>query len=185
MKLTQMLANVIMALSTFFGTAQADSATSKQTPQSLIDAAARGSAENIDQLLKQGSDVNERDKDGNTPLIIAASRGQTDIVKLLLQKGADIKATNPAGKNAEDVASQAGYKDLAVGLIRSRYGYSFDPEAVSITPKPDGTVTTEKLGREESERLLRQNQGRIGITIIDGEGNQSTIIPGSRKDKTQ
>ena len=41
----------------------------------------------VQQLIRQGADVNARSNDGMTPLAIASFWGYADIVKLLLEKG--------------------------------------------------------------------------------------------------
>jgi ankyrin repeat protein len=48
-------------------------------------AAAFGDLEEVSDLIKQGSDVNETDAGGYSPLFYATQRGQTDVVRLLLQ----------------------------------------------------------------------------------------------------
>jgi ankyrin repeat protein len=51
-------------------------------------------------LVDAGSNVNERDTHGYTPLIIAAKKNQTEAIKYLLLHGADPKVTNEDEEDA-------------------------------------------------------------------------------------
>ncbi|KAL5010411.1 hypothetical protein ScPMuIL_012716 [Solemya velum] len=61
---------------------------------SVATAAAVGDLQAVNQLVKEGVDLNKRDKDGMTPLGIAAFWGYADIVQSLLEAGADVNAAN-------------------------------------------------------------------------------------------
>tara|TARA_B100001750_G_scaffold55397_1_gene42213 strand:+ start:10123 stop:11631 length:1509 start_codon:yes stop_codon:yes gene_type:complete len=68
-------------------------------------------AKNDLKLLKEvssfGSDINAKDKDGNTPLHYAAMKTENaEILKYLLSKGADAKSTTEFGETAHDLASE-------------------------------------------------------------------------------
>ena len=67
-------------------------------------------------LIEQGSDVNEVDKFGMTPLMYAA-RGQTEIVRLLLERGADLNPINKDGDQAVHIAIREGRTLIAQTLI--------------------------------------------------------------------
>ncbi len=57
--------------------------------------------ETIEQLVKQGMDINATDKDGNTPLLIASQFNQNlQVVEKLIELGADITAANHTGNVA-------------------------------------------------------------------------------------
>ena len=65
----------------------------------LYKAAASGSISRCRQLLEAGSDVEEKDEDGWTPLLNAAYFGHTNVCELLLEEGkANIEETEPKGK---------------------------------------------------------------------------------------
>ncbi|XP_045198837.2 poly [ADP-ribose] polymerase tankyrase-2-like [Mercenaria mercenaria] len=61
---------------------------------SVAIAAANGDLRAVENLISQGAKVNERSRDGMTPLGIAAFWGYADIVELLLHHGADINLAN-------------------------------------------------------------------------------------------
>ena len=48
----------------------------------------------IVQNLIKSTDINARDKMGNTPLILAIEKGHKEIAKLLIDGGADLNVTN-------------------------------------------------------------------------------------------
>ena len=56
----------------------------------LHEAAYHGQTEVLELLLKQGADINAKDRFGKTPLHWAAKNGKTEVVELLLKNGADI-----------------------------------------------------------------------------------------------
>ena len=83
----------------------------------LMIAASRGDYASALNLLT-ASDVNARDRMGNTALIYAASGGHAEIVRLLLMSGADAAARNDAGASALERAALADRRD-AVEILRA------------------------------------------------------------------
>jgi uncharacterized protein len=84
----------------------------------LMNAVQANNAIAVRKLIEQGVDVNETDKNGDSPLIIAAYKGYTVIVKLLLEAGADVGALDPGMKaTALHAASYAGHADAARLLV--------------------------------------------------------------------
>ncbi|QQS37082.1 MAG: serine hydrolase [Ignavibacteriales bacterium] len=54
----------------------------------------QGNLEAVNQHIKAGTDLNEKDQFGSTPLIIAATFGKTKIAEALINAGADLNVTN-------------------------------------------------------------------------------------------
>jgi len=73
------------------------------TPLSI--AAATGKSKMVKFLLKQGVDINARNKDGGTALHGAVFLGRSKSVQLLLEHGIDIKAQSHNGIKASDLLS--------------------------------------------------------------------------------
>jgi len=69
-------------------------------PNELLDAARAGKTRRVEELLKNGADLEARDPDGRTALMLAAQNGRTAAVQLLLAKGADAEARDVHGWNA-------------------------------------------------------------------------------------
>ncbi len=59
-----------------------------------------GDSVQIEQMIKDGIDVNIKDARGNTALMEAAARGYEKLVKLFIEKGADVNAKNDYGETA-------------------------------------------------------------------------------------
>ena len=86
----------------------------------LCDAIGEGSVSKCRQLLASGSNVEERDKAGWTPLQIAASKGYTELCQLLLDRGkAEIEETDADGNTALNLATSNGHAST-VALLLSR-----------------------------------------------------------------
>ena len=84
---------------------------------SLRNAAFRGQAERVMELITAGAGVNEPDSDGDTPLMLAAAQGHTDIIIVLLRKGADAGALNDQGETALHQAAHGGHVGAVEALL--------------------------------------------------------------------
>jgi hypothetical protein len=80
--------------------------SAKPTKRSLSEEAESGSPESISEWLRQGSDPNEVDAYGYTPLINACLRGCQKSVKILLNSGADVNKQASHGYTAIHAAAQ-------------------------------------------------------------------------------
>jgi len=67
-------------------------------------------------LLDSGSDINEKDELGETPLHTAAVGGYREIVSLLIEKGADVNARDVRGLTPVHAAAWMGYPEI-IGLL--------------------------------------------------------------------
>ena len=69
-------------------------------------------------LLKEGANVNVKDKDGDSsPLHFSAILGHVKIAKLLLKKGADVDAKDKAGSSPLHISVMNGWFELAKLLL--------------------------------------------------------------------
>jgi excisionase family DNA binding protein len=83
----------------------------------LIEAAYEGNTVQVQALIDEGANVNEKDAAGRTPLMIAANRGHTYVVQLLLDCGADANAVDNAGLTAIQAAESRGFQRI-VSLLK-------------------------------------------------------------------
>lgn len=79
--------------------------------QSLISqAAANGHMETIQMLLEKGTDVNQADGDGKTPLMLAGMHDREETIKMLLESpGINVNAVDNDGRTAVSHAAGAWY----------------------------------------------------------------------------
>ena len=85
----------------------------------MIGAASDGDLKAIQDMLKEGVDVNSRDWDELTALIPAASAGHVEICKFLVEKGIDINAKDKDGITALMEASIMGHTDVVKFLLEN------------------------------------------------------------------
>ncbi|MEW6347427.1 MAG: ankyrin repeat domain-containing protein [Thermodesulfobacteriota bacterium] len=72
----------------------------------LLEAAAKGDAAKVKELLDKGADVNAtHEKTGATALILASLKGHAAVVKLLLERNADVDIRSARGVSAMMAAS--------------------------------------------------------------------------------
>lgn len=84
----------------------------------LIEACTNGDYDLVTSLLEEeGADINEKDKDGYSPLTWAFYSGFPDIVSLLLNKGADINNTEKTGHSPLMWACQNGNSNIVSLLL--------------------------------------------------------------------
>lgn len=89
-----------------------------------------GNLEAIDQHIKAGSDLNEKDQYGSTPLTIAATFNKTDAAIALINAGADLNMKSADGSTPLHTSSFFCRKEIVEALlekgadktIRNQYG---------------------------------------------------------------
>ena len=64
---------------------------------SLHQACRSGDIQQVQLLIANGSDINGKVNNGNTPMHYAVEYGHLDVVELLIAKGADIDVKNNSG----------------------------------------------------------------------------------------
>jgi hypothetical protein len=69
-------------------------------PEDWLAAAKTGDTKRVQALLKEGAELEAKDKDGHTALMLAAQYGHADTVRLLLAQGANPGARDKRGWNA-------------------------------------------------------------------------------------
>jgi CubicO group peptidase (beta-lactamase class C family) len=84
---------------------------------SLHLAALQGNIEAIRQHIEAGSDLNERDAYGSTPLIVAAAFGKTEVARALIEAGADLNVTNNDGATALHTAAFLCRTEIVKALL--------------------------------------------------------------------
>jgi ankyrin repeat protein len=83
------------------------------------DAIKRGDVQIVVDLLGQGTDVDARDRYGNTALMLAAHAGHREVVETLISHRANLNITAKFGLSALMLALVAGHGEIARLLARA------------------------------------------------------------------
>ena len=83
------------------------------------DAIKRGDARSVLVLLGRGTDVNARDRYGQTALMLAAHAGHREVVEALIAHRANLDTTAKFGLSALMLAVVAGHQEVARLLARA------------------------------------------------------------------
>jgi ankyrin repeat protein len=83
------------------------------------EAVSRGDAQTARTLLAQGTDIDSRDRFGQTALMLAAHAGHREIVELLIAHRANLNVTAKFGLSALMLAIVAGHTEIAILLARA------------------------------------------------------------------
>ena len=98
----------------------AGSQTSSEPPGTGIHAAAfLGDLDAIQQHIKVGSNLNEKDEYGSSPLTIAATFDKTEVALALIEAGADINITNNDGATVLHTAAFFCRKEIVGALLKN------------------------------------------------------------------
>jgi hypothetical protein len=112
-----------------------------------------GSLESVVKLVNQGADVNEKDKNGFTPLIEATLKADMQIARLLLQHGAKIDQEDISGQTALQWAVNRYQIPLCKLFLQYRADanhYSADGQPLLVNP------------------MLREQQELIDLLVLHG-----------------
>ena len=102
----------------------------KNALQQILDAAAAGNVQLLNELKQQGHNLSEKNKKGWDALIVAAYNEQTETCKWLLQNGADVNSVNNNGTSVLMYAMTAAGKSSRTDVMELllEYGAKKDQE---------------------------------------------------------
>jgi ankyrin repeat protein len=89
-----------------------------ETPDmDIFTAALLGNLKAINNHIKAGTDLNQKDEYGSTPLIIAATFGKTDVAIALIDAGADLNLKSDEGSTPLHTAAFFCRKEITNALL--------------------------------------------------------------------
>jgi uncharacterized protein len=121
----------------------------RPVPTGLVEAAARGDARQVADLLERGADVDERDASGRTAVTAAVYAGSTPTVRLLVDAGANVDLQDDSRANAFLALGETGNVSVLDEVLRG------DPD-VGLTNRFGGTalIPAAHRGHVEMVRAL-------------------------------
>jgi ankyrin repeat protein len=161
----------------------------KSKNEKLLEASKKGDVEKVKKLLKEGADVNAKDKYDMTPLHSAARNGHIEVVKLLIEKGAYVNANDKNGWTPLHFAAFSGHIEVVMLLLE----HGADPNIKNNEGKTAIDIAREKRHFDiaklieefisfqilsiESPKLFVNDWGKI-IVKIKGKGKVSINLEG-------
>ncbi|KAF3289438.1 hypothetical protein TWF970_003217 [Orbilia oligospora] len=127
-----------------------------------------GLSEYIDQLLREGFDLEAKDDSDQTPLSLAAEEGHADVVELLLREGADPEAEDEDGQTPLSFAAGEGHADVVELLLRESADRDakdkWGQTALSYAKTKGHTAIIELLLREDTDQESKDKRGQTSTT---------------------
>jgi ankyrin repeat protein len=110
---------LLLTLLTVAGCGKQENSDKEKMPPrvSLHVAALQGNLVAIRQHINAGSDLNQKDAYGSSPLIVAATFGETDAAKALIDAGADMAITNNEGSAPLHIAAFLCRTEIVQSLL--------------------------------------------------------------------
>lgn len=103
------------------GNQESSAPTAEAPPEppsvSLHEAAIMGNVDAIRQHAAAGTNLDEKDAYGSTPLVITATFGVTDAAKALIDEGADWSLTNDEGSTPLHIAAFLCHTEIVEALL--------------------------------------------------------------------
>ena len=131
-------------------------------------AAAKGDVAQATELLKNGGNVDESDRTGNTPLCYAVRRGQLEVAQLLLEHGANINLFDHLGLTAK---SNFDFMAASVNPMQAQmdWGVSQDEgkRLIAAFKELFAKYPTDPNYRDSQGRTLLHQMASTGNTMLD------------------
>jgi len=108
---------IVVSCATLENSSKETGQPSKPPDVSLHEAALQGNVDAVRQHIKAGSDLNEKDIYGSTPLIVAATFGKTEVARAVIDAGADINIPNNDGSTPLHIAAFLCRTEIVKALL--------------------------------------------------------------------
>jgi hypothetical protein len=154
----------------------------------LMTASVHGHTDTVEKLLRDGADVNGKDKRfGRTALMSAMYRGHTHIVKLLLENGADVNAEDKDGTTALCLAifyKHTDIEELLNEVIKSGEKVRCHIEEVIEQRKKEQNTKTDNippLSVFAAASLTDEDRQKLHRESLDIDEKTGKIIIGGKR----
>jgi hypothetical protein len=134
----------------------------------LIESIKNNDVKDVEKLIKEGADLEQRDDEKNTPLILSLENDTNDIVKLLIESGADISKINLRSESPLHIAAKNNDTELINLLIDK----GADINEVSFG-KDTPLLMAVKLNNIDAVQALVERGANVTIKDINGETSLS------------
>lgn len=139
--------------------------------RSIYDIVKNEDQETLSDMVTLGFDIDQKDRDGYTPLMIAASLGKADFAQFLIDNGADANARSFSGLTAMHRAAQDGHNDVITILLSSDANINI-PDMQGFTPlmvavNANQRFTVEFLVKRGAYINYRNAKGDTALKIAD------------------
>lgn len=115
----------------------------------------RGELERIQSLIKEGVDIDSKDRHSQTGLIVAARIGSTDVVRLLVQSGAELDVATKYNLTALMLAVINGHSEIVRCLVEAGADTEVRGTGAPGFRGKTALELAEEAGREEIASLLK------------------------------
>jgi ankyrin repeat protein len=143
---------------------------------SLYRAVQAGDLEQLKLHIRWGTDLNQPDANGDSPLHVASRAGHVSSVRELAQNGADLNARDRAGRTPLNLALIQGKTQVAAVLVRA--GAPLDPQAVLLELVAAGVSNRDSydfLIRRGADPSRPDAQGRAPLHRAVALGHLETL----------
>ena len=147
-------------------------------------AARSGCKDIVALILRQNTDINVRDTNGETPLDYAAREGHQVVTRVLLEKGAKTDSRNVWNATALHHAAKRGY----MAVIRSLLDHGANPRSKAFSGQTPlilalsaGHTEVASLLAKASEAASDEEEGQDGSSLSDDSRRSKVFLPVDEK----
>jgi ankyrin repeat protein len=132
---------------------------------SIHEAALNGQSSLVTAHIEAGTDVNQKDPEGRTPLMYASFNGHAEVIRALVKKGADINLQDIYGRSALMMASSGPYP-VAVKLLLD---HGANPNLIDREEHFTALMYAAAEGQLDVVKLLLANGADAKLKDVDGD----------------
>ena len=133
--------------------------------QTIFDTCRAGNVDALKHLLQQGTDINIRNSENETPLHVVAAWDQCEIIEELISQGADVNVRDKYGNTSLHTASLIG----SCNAIKILLKHDFDINA------------TNNAGATPLDQAVRGDEQDVVKLLIEKDGKQVNKYTFSQK----